>query len=444
MDRFAESISFDRRLYEQDIRGSIAHAQMLAGAGILTERECEQIVGALTEIGQEIAAGKMEFREELEDIHMHIEQALIERLGDVGRKLHTGRSRNDQVATDFRLWVRDAIDQIDRRLTELQRAFVGRCDRDQEVILPGYTHLQRAQPVLAPHYWMAYCEKLERDRGRLSDCRRRTNVSSLGAAALAGTSLPIDREDVARRLGFEGVAANSLDVSSDRDFVLEFAFCLALVAEHLSTWAEEWILWSTAEFNFLRLPQEFCTGSSIMPQKINPDVLELIRGKTARVIGALQTLLVLVKGLPLAYNRDLQEDKPPLFNAFDTVDACLELAAPVVEGARLNVEAIAQRLDRGFLDATTLMEFFIRRGVPQRKAHHAVGALVGEATRQKCTLAELPLSEFQKVDPQIDDSVYQVLGVKNAVQAFASYGSTAPAEVARQTARWKENVRQRP
>jgi argininosuccinate lyase len=440
VEHFTESISFDCRLFEQDVRGSIAHAQMLAEVGILNAAERDQLVAGLEQIGREIATGKMEFRQELEDIHMHIEQALIERLGDVARKLHTGRSRNDQVATDLRLWVRDAIDQIDRRIVDLQRAFVGRCDRDREVIVPAYTHLQRAQPVLAPHYWLAYCEKLERDRGRLADCRRRANVNSLGAAALAGTSLPIDRDATARRLGFESVAANSLDVSSDRDFVLEFAFCLTLVAEHLSTWAEEWILWTTAEFNFLRLPQAFCTGSSIMPQKINPDVLELIRGRTARVIGALQTLLVLVKGLPLAYNRDLQEDKLPIFAAFDTVDASLELAAPLVSGAELNAEEIQKRLERGHLDATTLMEFLIRRGLPQRTAHHAVGAMVAKANEKKCSLADLPLAEFQNIDAQLDQGVYQVLGVKNAVAAFASYGSTAPAEVARQIAHWKEKL----
>lgn len=440
LERFTESISFDHRLYAHDIRGSIAHAEMLAAVGILTDGEREQIITALVEIEGEVKAGRMEFRQELEDIHMHVEQALIARLGDVGRKLHTGRSRNDQVATDLRLWVRDAIGQIDARLLDLQRAFVGRCDRDADVILPAYTHLQRAQPVLAPHYWLAYCEKLERDRARLADCRRRVNVSSLGAAAVAGTSLPIDRHDVARRLGFDDVAANSIDVSSDRDFVLEFVFCLSLIAEHLSAWAEEWILWSTVEFNFLRLPQAFCTGSSIMPQKINPDVLELIRGKTGRVIGSLQTLLVLVKGLPLAYNRDMQEDKPPLFNAFDTVDACLELAAPLAAGAELNRAAIEERLERGYLDATTLMEHLIGRGVPQRTAHHAVGALVKRAIEKRCPLAELPLEEFQELDPGLDAGVYSVLGVKNAVRSFASYGSTAPAEVARQVARWKEKL----
>ncbi len=384
VDRFSESISFDHRLYAQDVRGSIAHAEMLSKVGLITADECQAISKTLTEIGQEIEEGKFPFKIELEDIHMHIEQALIERLGDVGRKLHTGRSRNDQVSTDLRLWVRDSLDRLDGRLLDLQKAFVGRCAVDEGVILPGYTHMQRAQPVLANHYWLAYAEKLERDRERVADCRRRVNRLSLGAAALAGTSLPIDRFDVAKRLGFEGVAANSLDISSDRDFALESAFVLSLIAAHLSTWAEEWILWSTSEFSFLHLPQEFCTGSSIMPQKINPDVLELTRGKTARVIGNLQTLLVLVKGLPLAYNRDLQEDKPALFDAFDTVDICLELAAPLVAGAKLNLAGISAKLDKGYLDATTLMEYMILRGVPQRKAHHLVGELVGKA-QPRCT-----------------------------------------------------------
>jgi argininosuccinate lyase len=354
--------------------------------------------------------------------------------------LHTGRSRNDQVSTDLRLWVRDAIDRIDERLSAVQRALVGRCDGDIDVILPAYTHTQRAQPVLAAHYWLAYCEKLQRDRDRLADCRRRANVCSLGTAAVAGTTLPIDRDDVARRLEFDGVAANSLDVSSDRDFVLELVFVLALVAEHLSGWAEEWILWSTVEFNFIQLPQQFCTGSSIMPQKINPDVLELIRGKTARVLGDLQTLLVLVKGLPLAYNRDLQEDKPPLFDAVDTVEACLELAEPLIAGSQLNREAIAARLDAGYLDATSLMEYLIARGVPQRTAHHLVGTLVAKAMQRGVPLADLPLAEFQAEQADLDDSLYEVLGVERAVRAFCSYGSTAPDQVALQINRWKEEL----
>ena len=290
VEKFTESVSFDQRLYTQDIRGSQAHARMLAAQEILTEDEAQQIVDGLSQIGEEIAAGTFPFSTELEDVHMNIERALTERIGDVGRKLHTGRSRNDQVSTDFRLWIRDAIDQLDEKLVELQRAFVSRTEYDADVIIPGYTHLQRAQPVLANHYWLAYCEKFDRDRARLGDCRARVNQLPLGTAALAGTTINIDRQRVADELEFEGLVANSLDSSSDRDFAIEFCFVLTLIAEHLSTWAEEWILWSTSEFNFLRISQAYCTGSSIMPQKINPDVCELIRGKTARVVGNLQSL----------------------------------------------------------------------------------------------------------------------------------------------------------
>ncbi|MCA9238337.1 MAG: argininosuccinate lyase, partial [Planctomycetales bacterium] len=270
VEKFSESVSFDARLYAQDVAGSIAHAQMLGSVGVLSSDETVQIVAGLTAIGNEIAAGTFVFRQELEDVHMNIERALTERIGDVGRKLHTGRSRNDQVSTDFRLWIRESIDRTDALLAKLQRAFVGRCEQDAGVILPGYTHMQRAQPVLANHYWLAYTEKLQRDRDRLADCRRRVNQLPLGTAALAGTTVPIDRRQVADALGFEGLVANSIDSSSDRDFAIEFAFTLTLVAEHLSTLAEEWILWSTVEFRFLRLPQAYCTGSSIMPQKINP------------------------------------------------------------------------------------------------------------------------------------------------------------------------------
>jgi argininosuccinate lyase len=440
VERFSESISFDRRLYRHDIRASIAHAQMLAAVGLISPDECRQLEQGLEEIGRQIDAGTFEFRTELEDIHMHVERTLIDRLGDVGRKLHTARSRNDQVSTDLRLWVRDAIDTIDAGLIALQRAFVGRCQADADCLLPGYTHLRRAQPVLAAHYWLAYVEKFERDRTRLADCRHRTNVLSLGAAALAGTTLPIDRQDVARRLGFDSVAANSLDVSSDRDFVLEFAFDLALIAEHLSTWAEEWILWSTTEFGFLKLSERFCTGSSIMPQKVNPDVLELTRGKTARVIGNLTGLLVLIKGLPLAYNRDLQEDKQPLFDSFDTVEACVELAAAVVATAELDREAIAASIERGHLDATTLMEYLIKRGTPQRRAHELVGKLVRKALDSGQRLAELPLSDFREADPSLDQGVYEVLGARQAVNAFTSYGSSGPAQVAEQVAAWEEKL----
>ncbi|RMG00729.1 MAG: argininosuccinate lyase [Planctomycetota bacterium] len=440
VERFSESISFDRRLYAHDITGSIAHAEMLARVGLLTEQECREIKQGLREIRDEIESGRFAYRIELEDIHMHIERALIEKIGDTGRKLHTARSRNDQIATDTRLWIRDAIDRIDGLLLELQKAFVSRCDRDFDVILPGYTHLQRAQPVLAPHYWLAYCEKFQRDRERLADCRKRVNICPLGSAALAGTTLPIDRQATAAALGFERPSDNSLDSVSDRDYILEFVFDLTQTALHLSTLAEEWILWSTVEYGFLKLPQSFCTGSSIMPQKVNPDVLELIRGKTGRVVGDLQQLIVLVKGLPTAYNRDLQEDKPSLFDAFDTVEICLELAAPLVAGAELNREAIASRLEHGYLDATTLMEYLIRRGIPQRTAHGLVGKLVRKAMDKGCPLRELSLEELREAEPSLDESVSDVLGVENTVKAMQSYGSTAPDQVRHQIRRWKERL----
>jgi argininosuccinate lyase len=440
VEKFTESISFDARLFRQDIEGSVAHAGMLADQGILDEAERKKIVESLNSIAQEIEDGIFEVREELEDIHMNIEQALIDRLGDTGRKLHTGRSRNDQVSTDTRLWIREAIDRVDELLLELQRAFLSRCETDQGVVIPAYTHLQRAQPVLAAHCWLAYCEKLQRDRDRLRDCRKRVNRCSLGTAALAGTSLPIDRDNVAQRLGFEGIVTNSIDSSSDRDYVLETVFCLTTIAIHLSGWAEEWILWSTVEFDFIQIPHEFCTGSSIMPQKINPDVLELTRGKSARVIGALQTLLVLTKGLPLAYNRDLQEDKPPLFDAFDTIESCLALAAPIVANARLKLDSIESKLESGFLDATTLMEFLIKQGVPQRKAHHLVGELVRKATESGKRLAELELEDFRNLEKSLDATVFDVLGVQRAVEAFQSVGSTAPEQVAHQIDRWREQL----
>jgi len=440
VEKFTESVSFDWRLYTQDIRGSIAHARMLATTGVLTPAELDEIVRSLEEIQAEIATGSFPFRQELEDVHMNIERALVDRLGDVGRKLHTGRSRNDQVSTDFRLWIRESIDQLDELLANLQRAFVGRCADDDGVILPGYTHLQRAQPVLANHYWLAYCEKFQRDRERLTDCRRRVNQLPLGTAALAGTTIAVDRQMVADELGFEGLVANSLDSSSDRDFAIEYCSALALIATHLSTWAEEWILWSTAEFSFLKLPQAYCTGSSIMPQKINPDVLELVRGKTARVVGNLQALLVLLKGLPLAYNRDLQEDKQPVFDSTDTVTACVELASAVVAGAELNRDVIVSRLEYGYLDATTLMEYLVGKGVPQRKAHEVIGRLVSTAMKKGVPLSKLPLEEFGRAHDALDEEVFDILGVNHAVAAYRSYGSSAPELVAQQVTQWRERL----
>ena len=440
MERFSESVSFDKRMYAQDIAGSIAHARMLSDVGILTKDEFAQIEAELLAIKDRVARGEFEFSYSLEDIHMHVEKALVEKLGDVGRKLHTARSRNDQVSTDFRLWIRDAIDELTRLLRNLQRAFVGRCDGDFDVVVPAYTHTQRAQPVLAPHIWLAYVEKLERDLERLADCRKRANTLSLGAAACAGTSLPIDRNKTAEYLGFERIAANSVDVSSDRDFATEFAFDMAEIAIHLSGWAEDWIWQSTVEFDFITLPQSFCTGSSIMPQKVNPDALELIRGKSARVVGNLQTLLILTKGIPLAYDRDLQEDKEPIFDSFDAISASLDIAASIVSGATLKRESISARLDRGYLDATSLMEYLIRQGAPQRAAHGVVGRLVRKGIESGKALAEMSLDELRTESDKIESDVYDYLGASNAVNAMKSYGSTAPDQVRFQIDAWKKRL----
>jgi argininosuccinate lyase len=440
VEAFTESISFDHRLFDVDIRGSKAHATMLAEVGLISDDERQLLCTTLDEIHGEIAAGQFEFRKELEDIHMHIESALIERTGDVGRKLHTGRSRNDQVATDMKLYVRDAIDLLDSLLTDLQRAFVERCDGDADIILPGYTHMQRAQPVLAPHYWLAYCEKLQRDKQRLADCRKRVNISPLGTAALAGSSLPLNRETTATLLQFDAVTANSLDVSSDRDYLVEFACCLSLIAAHLSTWCEEWIIWYTTEFGFLKLPDAYTTGSSIMPQKRNPDVLELIRGKTARVMASVPQLLILIKSLPMAYNRDLQEDKLAMFQAFDVIKSCLELAPAIVHGGELQRDVIASRLDDGFLDATALMEYLIRKGVPMRTGHETVGRLVSECEERGCRLADLTLEQHQAANPLIGADVYDVLGTANAMAVLCTVGSGGRLRVLEQVEVWKSRL----
>ena len=440
VEKFTESISFDARLANVDITGSQAHARMLAHVDLISVDERDQIVAELETIRGEIARGEMPFDTALEDIHMHIESRLTERLGDTGRKLHTGRSRNDQVSTDLKLYTREAIDHVDELLLELQRAFVEKADRDREIVMPAFTHLQRAMPVLAAHYWLAYCEKFDRDRQRLADCRKRVNVSPLGTAALAGTSLPIDRQHTAEQLGFDEVARNSLDVSSDRDFLAEFVFDLSLIAAHLSAWAEAWIVWGTTEVGVLTLPDAFTTGSSIMPQKKNPDVLELIRGKSARVMADVSQVLLLLKGLPMAYNRDLQEDKLAMFDALDTVVACLELAPAMVAGAELQVDRINAQLEDGYLDATALMEYLIKLGVPMRTGHETVGRLVAECDRRKCRLGELSLADLQAACAQIDESVYDVLGTRNANAALQSYGSGGRTAVEEQIAYWQQRV----
>ncbi len=440
VEAFSQSVSFDKRLADDDIDASIAHAKMLAACGLLTVTEADAIVAGLEEIRTEIAAGRFEFTAAKEDIHLHIESALTAKLGDTGRKLHTARSRNDQVATDLRLYCRRAIDRLDRGLIELQRAFLGLARLEQGLVIPGYTHLRRAQPVLASHQLLSWCEKFARDRERLADCRTRTNILPLGSGALAGTSLPIDRELVQQSLGFDGLAANSLDGASDRDFVCELAFVLSLAAVHLSQWAEEWILWSTEEFGFLRLPEGFCTGSSIMPQKINPDVLELVRGKSARMIGNVQSLLVLMKGLPTAYNRDLQEDKEAIFDSIDTLEAMLGVAAPLVAGTKFDHARVTATLERGHLDATSLMEAIIAEGVPQRLAHEAVGHLVRRAMTRNVSLAELSDEEFCREYAGWNGSLRSALGASRAVERMVSFGSTAPALVADQMAVWQRRL----
>ena len=440
VEAFSESISFDKRLADDDIDGSIAHARMLASCGLMTAAEADAIAKALEEIRTEIAEGRFEFTISKEDIHLHIESALTARLGDAGRKLHTARSRNDQVATDLRLYCRRAIDRIDHGLLELQRAFLGFAIREQGFVIPGYTHMRRAQPVLASHQLLAWCEKFDRDRQRLADCRKRTNILPLGSGAIAGSSLPIDREHVQKSLGFEGVAANSLDGASDRDFVCELAFVLSLTAVHLSQWAEEWTIYSTQEFGFLVLPEGFCTGSSIMPQKINPDVLELVRGKSARTIGNAQAILVLLKGLPTAYNRDLQEDKETIFDSIDTLEAMLGVAAPLVAGTKFDHARVATTIERGHLDATSLMEALIAQGVPQRTAHETVGHLVRRAMTKGVALAELSDQEFLKEYAGWNGSLRGALGSSRAVERMASFGSTAPARVADQIAIWQRRL----
>ena len=440
VEAFSESVSFDKRLADDDIDASIAHARMLAACGLMTVPEADAISRGLEEIRSEIHGGLFEFTAAKEDIHLHIESALTARLGDIGRKLHTARSRNDQVATDLRLYCRRAIDRLDAGLLELQRAFLGLAVREQGLVIPGYTHLRRAQPVLASHQVLGWCEKFQRDRDRLADCRRRTNVLPLGSGALAGSSLPINRDHVAAALGFEGVVANSLDGASDRDFVCELAFVIALTMTHLSQWAEEWILYSTQEFGFLKLPEGFCTGSSIMPQKINPDVLELVRGKSARTIGNLQALLVLLKGLPTAYNRDLQEDKETIFDSIDTLEAVLGVAAPLVVGTSFDHAKIAATLERGHLDATSLMEALITAGVPQRTAHETVGHLVRRAMTKGVALAELSDEEFSRDWAGWTAAFRGALGASRAVERMTSFGSTAPARVAEQIAVWQNRL----
>ena len=437
-DKFVESLSFDYRLAEYDIRGSLAHADMLCKVGLISIPDLAAIRRGLDSILDDIQAGQFEFDLQHEDIHMAVEAALIQRVGDPGRKLHTARSRNDQVALDIRLWCVAAMDTIDHLLLELQRAFVMLARHDGTVIMPAYTHLQRAQPILFGHELLAYTEMLQRDRDRLADCRGRANISPLGSGAVAGSTLPIDRMYVARELAMTGITANSLDSISDRDFVVEFAFALSMIAMHLSRWAEQWILYCSTEFNFIRIADQFTTGSSMMPQKRNPDMLELIRGRTGGVYGQLVALLTMLKGQPLAYNRDMQEDKRWLFAAYDSVELSLRIAAPIVQSAAIMEQSIARRLDEGFLDATVMAEYLVRKGVPFRTAHQVVGSMVADCERRELKrLMDLPLEMMQTLSPSIGSDVMSVLGAANVVAAYKSAGAGGKEQLDSQLKRWK-------
>ena len=430
MQRINASIDFDQRLYAQDIRASKAHCEMLASRAIITKEDGVAILEGLDTILREIEEERFDFKAALEDIHMNVEGRLAELIGDAAGRLHTARSRNDQVATDFRLWVRDAIDGLDEGLRDLQSALIDQAEAHAATVMPGYTHLQAAQPVTFGHHVLAYVEMFGRDRGRLSDCRRRLNECPLGAAALAGTSFPIDREHTARVLGFDRPTANSIDSVSDRDFALEFLAAGAVLATHISRLAEELVLWCSDGFRFIELSDAFTTGSSIMPQKKNPDAAELLRGKAGRVIGALTGLLIVLKGMPLTYGKDMQEDKEPVFDAADTLALSVAAAAGMVRDLRANKAALEAATGTGYLTATDLADWLVRTlDMPFRAAHHATGAIVRKAEERSCQLAELPLAELQAVEPRITEAVYQVLAVERSVASRTSFGGTAPDQV---------------
>ncbi len=429
MEAFSASVDFDWRLYRQDIRGSLAHARMLTSVGVLSQQEMEQIDNGLRQIESEIDAGTFQWSAALEDVHMNIEAALTERIGEAGKKLHTGRSRNDQVATDMRLYLREGVDSVCDVLTRLQRALIDLAEQHAEDIMPGFTHMQSAQPVVLGHHLLAWNQMLQRDYERLVDCRKRINISPLGCAALAGTSYPIDRNMTAEELGFDSAAVNSLDAVSDRDFVVEFNAHAALLAVHLSRIAEELVLWSSGNFDFVDLGDGFCTGSSIMPQKKNPDVAELIRGKSGRVNGNLMALLMLMKGQPLTYNRDNQEDKEPMFDTLDTCIISLEVLAAMFPQVRFKTSVMYKAAANGYATATDLADYLVCKGLAFRDAHEVVGKVVGMAILDKVALDQIPLSQLQHHCDLIESDVYDVLTVEGSVKARNHIGGTAPEQV---------------
>jgi len=429
VQRFTASVGFDQRMATQDIDGSLAHAAMLASVGVLSTEELEQIQQGLARVREEIDSGAFAWSIAREDVHMNIEARLTELIGNAGKKLHTGRSRNDQVATDIRLYLREGIDRACAELTRLQRGIIALAQQHHAVIMPGFTHLQTAQPVTFGHHLLAWNAMLERDHGRLQDCRARMNVCPLGAAALAGTTYPIDRAQTAAALGFDGPAENSLDAVSDRDFAIEFAAAAALLLTHLSRMSEELVLWTSAQFNFVELPDRFCTGSSIMPQKKNPDVPELVRGKVGRVNGNLVALLTLMKSQPLAYNKDNQEDKEPIFDSLDTVLDCLRAFADMIPAIKPRPEILREAARRGFATATDLADYLVRRGLPFRDAHEVVGQAVAHGVRQQLDLADMSLETLQGFSAHIEADVFDVLTLEGSVAARDHIGGTAPAQV---------------
>jgi argininosuccinate lyase len=444
MEEINASIDFDRKLAGQDIKGSLAHVAMLAEQGIVTREDAEAISQGLEAIRGEIENGSFTFSRALEDIHMNIEQRLANLIGAAAGRLHTARSRNDQVAVDFRLYVRDTVDALDAQLKDLQIVLAERAKVFAAAVMPGFTHMQSAQPVTLGHHLLAYVEMLGRDRGRLGDARRRLNECPLGAAALAGTSFPIDRAATAAALGFDRPTANSLDSVSDRDFVLETLSAAAICAIHLSRFAEEIVLWATPQFGFIRLSDKFSTGSSIMPQKRNPDAAELVRGKTGRVIGALNTLLVVMKGLPLAYSKDMQEDKEATFDALETLSLCLAAMTGMVGDFEPDLARMKAAAGAGFATATDLADWLVRQlGMPFRDAHHVTGKLVAKAAEKNIGLEDLSLAEMQEIEPRIGQEIFAVLGVENSVKSRTSYGGTAPDNVRAQAERWLEALRER-
>ena len=440
VEEFTASIQFDKRLAHYDITGSIAHARMLARVGVLTDAEAVTIVEGLQGIGEEIDRDDFGWSVALEDVHMNIEARLTDRIGPVGKKLHTGRSRNDQVATDVRLYLRDQLDGIDRDLDALIRVLLDIAEREADTIMPGFTHLQAAQPVTFGHHMMAWLEMLVRDRERFIDCRKRVNSLPLGAAALAGTTFPIDREYVAEQLGFDRIAGNSLDAVSDRDFVIEFNSAAALLMVHMSRMSEELVLWSSQQFDFVNLSDSYCTGSSIMPQKKNPDVPELVRGKSGRVIGNLLNLLTLMKGQPLAYNKDNQEDKEPLFDTVQTVRGSLFVYAGMLGEMTVNADKMIAATRLGFTTATDLADYLVRKGVPFRDAHEVVGKAVRLAIDNSVDLADLKLPALQALCAQIDETVYDVLTLEGSVAARDHLGGTAPVQVRAAVARHRQTL----